>query len=136
MMTSHRKSPKCFDGRFPTFNYKDKSPLEKSISSGGGQVPAHFEPEHIENGHWKTKRKFVTLQGKCTAPLHLINDAKSDVFQISLIPCDEKDQLDKVLSVNNKYKDHRRVGQYIASSLVQSSKASDISNRRISDHLS
>ena len=83
MMPEHRNAPKYYDGKFLTYDYKDMIPHERSGSTGApAERPVVFKPAHIENV--QSKKKYVTLKGKSSVPLHLINDVKSELFQRSL----------------------------------------------------
>ena len=135
MMPEHKHAPKYFDGRFLTYDYKDMIPTGKSGSSGGAQRPVVFKPDHIQNV--QTKKKYITLKGKSSVPLHLINDVNSEMFQRSLNAEEQTQQpANKGPYLSNKVKTMPRDRDHITTDLVQSSKASDISARRIDDTVS
>ena len=125
MMPEHKNAPKYFDGKFLTYDYKDMVSTGKSGSASDAQRPVVFKPDHIEKV--QTKKKYVTLKGKSSVPLHLINDVNSEMFQRSL----NVDQQTEYAV--NKTKPTPRDRDHIKTDLVGNSKASDISARRIMD---
>ena len=125
MMPEHKNAPKYFDGKFLTYDYKDMVSTGKPGSVGDAQRPVVFKPDHIEKV--QTKKKYVTLKGKSSVPLHLINDVNSEMFQRSLNVDQQTEH-----AVNNT-KPTPRDRDHIKTDLVGNSKASDISARRIMD---
>ena len=125
MMPEHKNAPKYFDGKFLTYDYKDMITTGKHGSLAEAQRPVVFKPDHIEKV--QTKKKYVTLKGKSSVPLHLINDVNSELFQRSL-------NVDKEIEmVANKANPTPRDRDHIRTDLIGNSKASDISSRRIMD---
>ena len=133
MMPEHRNAPKYYDGKFLTYDYKDMVPLERSRASGGSPAdrPVVFKPDHIENV--QTKKKYATLKGKTSVPLHLINDVNSELFQRSLYNNYQSSQQDSVQFFTDVDQTIQRTQGHINSGKTQSSSVSDISSRRSID---
>lgn len=135
MMPVHKNAPKYYDGKFLTYDYKDMVPLNKSGNSGGPDRPVVFKPDHIQNV--QTKKKYVTLKGKSSVPLHLINDVTSELFQRSLNINEQYDPPDDDMFLfrtdKNQDSPTPRDRGHINSGLMQSSKASDISTTKMLD---